>query len=218
MPAENARGNSRCWRHLVNLHSWGSVLLLCIIFAGAGCGSGFKSTVESPLQADLAGVVDLDDKAVNPFEANGGQPMVLLFVSPDCPISNRYAPAVRRLFQEFQPHGIKFWLVYPDPETSIAAIKEHTRQFGYPMEVLRDRKHELVERAEVRVTPSVAVFLSDHGLGYCGRIDNRYQELGKERPEATQHDLQEVLDAISRGDQVTVRKTRAVGCYIPSLR
>jgi hypothetical protein len=40
---------------------------------------------------------------------------VLVFVRTDCPISNRYAPELRRLQDRFAPRGMAFWLVYPDP-------------------------------------------------------------------------------------------------------
>jgi len=52
-------------------------------------------------------------------------------------------------------------------------------------------------------------------LVYHGRIDNRYADLGKERPEATQHDLEEVLKAIVQGKPVPYSTAKAVGCYIP---
>ena len=40
---------------------------------------------------------------------------VLIFVSTDCPVSNRYAPEITRLLEEFSPRGVRFQLVYPNP-------------------------------------------------------------------------------------------------------
>src|SRR5258708_20396698 len=56
---------------------------------------------------------NLDGKTVDPFKSSQGRIVVLFFVRTDCPISNRYAPAIQKLQQTF--HGkADFWLIYPD--------------------------------------------------------------------------------------------------------
>ena len=44
----------------------------------------------------------------------GTKAIVFLFTSTDCPISNRYAPEVRRIAEAFGPKGVVFRLVYPE--------------------------------------------------------------------------------------------------------
>ena len=51
-------------------------------------------------------------------------------------------------------------------------------------------------------------------VAYRGRIDNRYVELGVERPAATQRDLADALAAVVAGKPVAAATTQAVGCYI----
>ncbi len=161
-------------------------------------------------------VESIDGAAVDPFEAPAGtKAIVFLFTSTDCPISNRYAPEVRRLATQFAPRGVVFRLVYPNPTDTRAAIVEHVASFGYgdAMEALRDPKHALVKDAGVTVTPEAAVYARGR-LVYHGRIDDRYVELGLERPAATVHDLDNVLGAVLAGRPVEHPATRAVGCYI----
>src|SRR5689334_201117 len=38
--------------------------------------------------------------------------IVCLFTRTDCPISNSYAPEVRRMYEKFSPRGVAFYLVY----------------------------------------------------------------------------------------------------------
>ena len=52
---------------------------------------------------------------------------------------------------------------------------------------------------------------------YRGRIDDRYIEFGKDRPEPTVRDLERALDAIIAGKPVPVRETRAIGCILSDL-
>jgi hypothetical protein len=161
-------------------------------------------------------VFDLAGRTIDPFAAAADiKAIVFIFISNDCPISNRYAPEIRRVQEAFVRLGVKFWLVYPDADTSSDLIRTHLKEYRLPLEALRDPQHGLVRLSQVRVTPEAAVFLPGRRLVYHGRIDNRYADLGKERPEATEHDLQTVLEAILQAKPVPYSTAKAVGCYIP---
>ena len=40
---------------------------------------------------------------------------MIIFIRTDCPISNCYAPEIRRVKEVFGPRKVHFWLVYPEP-------------------------------------------------------------------------------------------------------
>lgn len=160
-------------------------------------------------------LLNLDNQLVDPFHAPPRTKMiVLLFTSTDCPISNRYAPEVRRLYQKFAPAGVLFWLVYANPADSREAIREHVKAFAYPGRALRDPQHELVTLAKATVTPEAALFDMGGRILYRGRIDDRYVALGLERPAATRHDLDDALSAVLAGKTVQQPTTQAVGCFL----
>jgi hypothetical protein len=158
---------------------------------------------------------DLSGLAVDPLGHITNQAVVLIFVSRECPISNRYAPEIRRLNSKFAPLGVKFWLVYPNRDESAEAIRQHASDYQLDCGVLRDPAHALVKRARATVTPEAAVFLPNARLAYHGRIDNRHVAFGKERSEASQHDLEDVLQAILDAKPLPSVSKPAVGCYIP---
>ena len=143
---------------------------------------------------------------------------VLIFVSIDCPISNRYAPEITRLHDEFTPRGVRFRLVYPNPLDDAAAIARHLREFGYPPIGERDRDGTLVKMAGATITPEAAVFDARQRLVYRGRIDDRFVELGRERPAATRADLRNALTAALAGKPVSPPQTQAVGCFIADMK
>ncbi|MEO7156779.1 MAG: hypothetical protein ABI039_04405 [Vicinamibacterales bacterium] len=140
---------------------------------------------------------------------------VLVFTTTDCPISNRYAPEIERLAAKFKGQA-RFILVYPVAADSPAMIREHARKFAYSLEAIRDTDHQLVRQTGVTVTPEVAVMQGTQLL-YRGRIDDRYVELGKERPAPTSRDLENALDMIVAGKRPAVHETRAVGCILSDL-
>ncbi len=167
--------------------------------------------------ASSAVLTTLDGRRVDPLANTGAKAVVLLFTRSDCPISNRYAPEVERLYEQFAARGFVFWLVYVDRTESENNIRKHVREFGYRFGALLDRKHELVSLAKPVVTPEAAVYARGQ-LVYRGRIDNRYVAFGKARQAATEHDLEKVLEEVAAGRTVQPKTTRAIGCFIEDLK
>ena len=157
--------------------------------------------------------------AVDPLTAPpGAKAIVYLFTSTDCPISNRYAPEVRRLAQQYGPRGIVFRLVYPGRADSDAAIRTHLAEYLYRgvAEPFRDASLAFANLAGARITPE-AVVIAQGRVVYRGRIDDRYADVGVDRTAATTHDLADALDAVVAGRAVPHPVTHAVGCYIADL-
>jgi hypothetical protein len=164
------------------------------------------------------GITDLHNRSVDPFADKSATAIVLVFISNDCPIANRYAPEIERLYSRFTQQRIVFWLVHPDSGETREDIIKHAREYRLTAPELRDPQHELVKLAKVDVVPSAAVFLPDRRLVYHGRIDDWFVELGRERPEALHHDLANVLEALLNRHPVPVANATAIGCYIPDTR
>lgn len=177
-----------------------------ILWVFWGCGS-------DAIQLNLT---DLSGERVDPL-AEGDSASVFLFVRSDCPIANRYAPEMRRLHEAFSPRGVRFWLVYVDPQEKPESIQRHVEDFQVPGEILRDSGHDLVRLTGARVTPEAAVFDAAGRLVYRGRIDDRYTDFGKARAKPNRRDLKLALEAVLDGAKVAEAETRAVGCFIADL-
>jgi Flp pilus assembly protein TadD len=163
----------------------------------------------------LDGVVDLDGQPVDPLMPGDGRlATAFIFTTSDCPIANRYAPEIERLFAAYRAQGIRFWLVYVNPREDGAAIRAHARRFALSLPIVRDRHHRLVRRYGIGVTPETAIVDPAGRLAYRGRIDDRYVELGVSRATAVRHDFQDALAALATGRPVPEPRTKAVGCYV----
>jgi hypothetical protein len=182
----------------VRAASWAA----CAAFAFAAC-----------VRPAPEGVTDLDGRPVDPL-AGSAAVTVLVFVATDCPISNRYVPELGRLRARFESRGVAFWLVYPTIEESPSVIASHLHEFGLTLPAVRDTRHALVHRAQVTVTPESAVFLRGGALAYHGRIDDKIVDFGQARPEATQHELADAIDAALAGRPAAAAGGHAVGCAI----
>ncbi len=193
-----------------------AVLLIGSLLIAPAHAAGLRASgAEGP--AEQVRVQALDGPgSVDPFAVPAGvKAIVFLFTSTDCPISNRYAPEVRRIAEAFAAQGVVFRLVYPNPAETAPAIREHMAAFAYAgaTKAFRDPRHALVKFVGATVTPEAAVVASGHVV-YRGRIDDRHVDFGLDRPVPTRHDLAEALIAGLAGKPVTPSTTQAVGCFI----
>ena len=191
-------------------------LAVFLIFAALGASTAVVLPPASVISATSElRLLDLDNKPVDPFQTSPGtKAFAFLFVSVECPVSNRYAPEIRRMSDAFTARGVAFRLVYPNPAENPEAIRAHVKDFSLPGGVLRDPKQALVAFTKATITPEAALYNASMQRVYLGRIDDRYVNIGLERPAATRHDLQDALAAVLSGARISEPTTQAVGCYI----
>lgn len=186
---------------------------LALLIAGAARSSA--DALAAATERPSVVLADPDGRLVDPFlAAEDSAAIVFLFASVDCPVSNRYAPDVQRLHAAFAPKNVAFWLVYPNPYDTPAAVRDHVKAFSYPVHALLDPRHDLVKLGRATITPEAAVFDRSRTLVYHGRVDDRFVSLGVERPQATRRDLFDALTAVVDGRAPAVASAPAVGCYI----
>ena len=159
---------------------------------------------------------DIHGNPVAPLSCADCKASVLIFGATECPISNSYAPEIKRIAEAYREHAIKITFVHVDPDLSDSDAAKHAKDYGLDTldSIVVDRQHELVKRAQATITPEVAIFTPGGTLAYRGRINNRYAAFGDRRTEATIHDLRDALDAILAGEAVVNARTEAIGCYI----
>lgn len=142
---------------------------------------------------------------------------VLLFIAVDCPISNRYAPEMARIYKDFNSQGVGFVRVYVDDSVEKADILQHGKEFKMPSVAVLDGKHAIVKQLGMTVTPEVAVVSPDGTLKYRGRINDLYLEHGRVRDGEFRQDLRLALDELLAGKPVSKPFTTAIGCGIPDF-
>lgn len=191
-------------------------LVATALLAGPGCN---RDVVAPPAAADPPiHLLDLDNHPFDLWPPDRAAVTVVLFTRTDCPIANRYAPEVRRVYEACHPRGVEFYLVYVDPRESPDAVRRHLAEYDYRCPGVRDPDHILVAFCHATATPEAVVFAADRTVAYQGRIDDRYADLGRPRSEPTTHDLADAIAATVGGRPVAVPRTKAVGCLIADLK
>jgi hypothetical protein len=159
-------------------------------------------------------VRDIDGVSRHVLSPAANQLDLLFFISADCPISNRYAPEIQRVCNDYRSRGVRCFTVYPEAlETS--AVKRHRQDYRFDPSIpaVIDRDHRLVRAVGPRVTPEAALY-SSSGRLYRGRIDDLYVDVGRSRSAPTRRDLRMAIDAAIAGKPIEAAETEAVGCFI----
>jgi hypothetical protein len=160
---------------------------------------------------------DVDGHAVALTKPGQTRAVVLYFIASDCPISNRTVPEMKRVQAEFAARGVQFWFVYPNATQTAQSIREHLSAYAVGETALTDPGQRLARMTGAKFTPESAVLVPDKaGLRtvYVGRIDDHYLGIGRERPQATQHDLEEAVAAVLAGRSPKPPGGPSVGCGI----
>jgi thiol-disulfide isomerase/thioredoxin len=181
----------------------------------ASCGGAQPASQTRPTVSAPDSWFDVTGAPRNPFESGKHPATVLLFIAPDCPISNGYAPEIKRIAAAYEPRGVGLFAVHADPRVSRDTAQRHAREYGYEFPVLMDPGQTLAHRVGATATPQAAVLDREGKVVYLGRIDDAYYGFGKRRATATSHDLRDALDAVLTGKPVPHPRTTVLGCEIP---
>lgn len=159
-------------------------------------------------------LADTAGRTHTPAEWAGKRAVVLFFATTDCPLANGYVPEMNRIQQAYGSRGVAFYAVQGDATIARAEVARHAKEFGYTFPYLFDPEESLATYTGATTVPEAAVLSPRGELLYLGRIDNRQEDFGKQRPQATELDLRDALDAVLGGKPVPHPRTKSLGCAI----
>jgi len=138
--------------------------------------------------------------------------IVVIFVATECPISNDYNSRMENLFKEYNQKGIAFLGINSNKAESVDRIKEHAEENGLTFTILKDEKNVIADKFEASFTPETYVLNGNFEILYHGRIDNSRKESDVETK-----DLENALNEILAGKEVSKKETKAFGCTIKRI-
>lgn len=161
-------------------------------------------------------IADLDGESHQPLRTGLAKASVVIFITTDCPIANKYCPEIARIRSDYDEKQVKIILAHVDPDITPAAARTHASEYGLPCPIVIDAQHYLVKETGATRTPEAVVITGEGHIAYRGRINDQFQALGDRKNQIANHDLRAALDAILAGEEVKQPRTEAVGCVIPT--
>ena len=147
----------------------------------------------------------------------GVKAIVLVFLGPECPVSQRYVPELNRIAAMHQTNAVEFYGVVSASkkarENATAFVKEYSIKFP----VLVDDRLALAKWLRPTHVPEAYVLKRDGDVVYRGRIDDWYEAVGKPRAVVRQRELRDAIEAVLAGRTPPRSFAQPVGCYFEEL-
>lgn len=141
---------------------------------------------------------------------------VYIFLGETCPICQYHTLTLNQLNTEYAQKGIEFIGVFPNPDSDSTTIEEFRNEYQVNFTLQKDKGRQLMKKLQATITPQVFVVGGNDSVYYKGRIDDRYETLGKRKRTPVVPDLQNALDELLAGKPILLPETKPVGCFIDS--
>ncbi len=156
-------------------------------------------------------------KAVNlPYNAGILQQnkwTLLVFLSPECPLSKNYAVVIQQLANDYSDQ-IQAIGIIPGTTFSKKEIQQFAAKYKLSFPLVVDEKMTVVKAVEATITPEVVLMTDKASLIYRGAIDDWAVELGKKRTKASREYLRDAIRQTQSNIPVTQKINQPVGCLI----
>ena len=153
---------------------------------------------------------DRDDKPL--LDLANPQPVVLFFLSKDCPCATSHLEHLSNLSRIFK--DLSFIGVSVDRSLEVEDLRAfYLSRVSFT--VIDDRNHHLARRLEALTTPHAFVFDSIGEIIYSGAVTGS-ATFDEER--SSRRHLQEALTRLKEGEAPNRTRTRPLGCAIPYSR
>ncbi|MGB0455969.1 MAG: thioredoxin family protein [Flavobacteriaceae bacterium] len=148
-------------------------------------------------------------------EAKG---FILIFTCNTCPYAVAYEDRIEALNKKYAPMGYPVIAIMPNntkikPGDSLEAMKKRAIEKGFTFPYLIDREQSIFPQYGATKTPHVYILQKSNTkniIRYIGAIDDNYKSVSMVKVKYVENAVEELLI----GKEVTVAKTKAIGCSI----
>ena len=137
-----------------------------------------------------------------------------IFLLDNCKISQSYSLKINELYKEYNDI-VDFVGVFPNRISTEDNIEAHMQKYKHEFSFITDYDKELALSLNATITPEV--FLLENKTDeilYSGRIDNEFVQVGRRRNVVTEEELSVALKSIREGNEIKIKSTEAIGCFI----
>jgi peroxiredoxin len=171
--------------------------------------------IGSPVPMADQKMMNVDGKQIAVADVRGAKGTLVVFTCNACPWAKAWEDRIVALGNEFQKKGIGVIAVNAnDPakaaEDGYDQMKARAQEKGFGFPYVVDSTSKVARAYGASRTPEAFLFDASGKLVYHGTVDDNAQEPDKVQARY----LKDALTAVSNGQDVAVKETKALGCGI----
>lgn len=184
------------------------------------CLTSWQSQADETPISKISGLRMLDvGGAIHQLgDRDGSRGVALVFLSPECPISNQYLPKLNRVAKQFADQPIEFYGVVADPGATREQVTKYCRDFKIEFPVLFDSAGLLTEACRPSHVPQAFVIDAQGAIAYRGRIDDQFAAVGRRREQVSEDNFVDAIQATIAGKTPALSETETVGCRLEPFK
>jgi hypothetical protein len=187
------------------MKSWLAIVALLLVPSLCRAGQGHDLF-------RVRAVTNVSGQGLRLGESTNTRIVVLVFLGPECPVSQRYAPELNRIARA-QTNGVEFFGVISAPSITRTQALAFVNEYALKFPVLFDDRGELARWLRPTHVPEAFVLKRDGDLVYHGRIDDAFAAPGMPRTAFQNHELRDAMAAVLSGGAPRKSYAKPVGCY-----
>lgn len=140
---------------------------------------------------------------------------VLVFMTGECPVSKSYFPVLNDLYAKWgkNKEAVQLSGVWADITQTPQQVAEYAQEYEIAFPILLDRDASVGKALQPTNIPEVYVLDHEGNVAYRGRIDDRFLQLGRSKPEPTEKTLELAVTSLVSGLEIAVPYQEPIGCY-----
>lgn len=162
---------------------------------------------------------NIDGKMISLGSNKSVKGYILVFTCNTCPYAQMYEDRIIELHNKYASQGYPVLAIQPNdvsksPGDSFDNMKTRAQQKSFPFPYLIDETQEVTKTYGATNTPHVYILNklseSNFRVEYIGAIDNNSRNASA----ASKHYVQEAVESLLSGNEITSKSTKAIGCGI----
>jgi peroxiredoxin len=195
------------------IFSLGTLVLLSIA-AFTNSVSGYEPGVAA---SDFS-LKNVDGKMVSLADYTNAKGFIVTFTCNHCPYAKSYEKRLIALDQKYKALGYPVIAIMPNdtvvcPDDAPSEMVKYAKEKGFTFPYLFDATQQVAKAYGALKTPHIYVLHKENKqltVKYTGAIDDNYEDASK----VTKKYLENAMDELVAGKEITVKSTKAIGCTI----
>ncbi|HEY4308453.1 MAG TPA: redoxin domain-containing protein [Pirellulales bacterium] len=198
--------------------------LVAVAASSLTCSGAEEATQSTPIGRKIDAFVarEFRGKETSLADFSDKRLVVVAFLGTECPLAKLYGPRLAQLSDEYASREVAFLGVDSNRQDSVTEIGHYARTHNIDFPLVRDTGNVIADKFGAVRTPEVFVLDADRVIRYWGRVDDQFgfqgQGIAYQRNKPQSRDLENALDELLAGKQVSQPVTVAQGCHIGRVK